>query len=231
MTKVVCVSQPGYFQPLHYYARVYESDVFVSLAGAQLTRKSGQHRAELYGQTLTVPIKGGNRQALEDAIPVYEDSWVDKHIDTLKQVYGKTPMYKNAGPMIWRMLVLAEHEKWSLAKIGFECLRMVMDYVDWKGTLAQEGKRPESIGNPSDWMLKIAKDHCATAYLCGQPAYEGYLKHDDFRNAGVELKVQSWKCPEYKQKKSGFVPNLSIIDAMMNCTKEELVEVLKGARE
>lgn len=224
----VCVSQPGYFQRLHYFARMYESDVFVSLAGAQISRRSGQCRAELDGQRLTVPVCGGNRQALLDVIPDYASRWTHKHAVALERLYGKAPMYKEVMELVVEVFLNAERFKWSMASLGIALARVVMERVAWKGKLLEAGLRPDCIEKPSDWMLMLAEEHNADVYLCGQPAYDAYLDLLSFEQANIEVRVQKWQCPEYRKMKGGFVPNLSVLDALMYCTPEELIAVLKG---
>lgn len=230
MGKKVCVYQPGYFQPLHYFARIYESDIFVSLAGAQLVRKHDQHRAKLNGLDLTVPVGGGHRQSLTDAVPCYEQKWVDKHLTSLKHAYGKAPFYADTMAIIEPMLRCAEQEKWSLARLGIETVGTVMDLVGWGGEVFEVPERPDNI-DASDWMLDIVMGCGGDTYICGKPAFDNYLRVKDFEDRRISVEVQEWKCPVYKQKGAEFKANLSILDALMHCNEDEFISVLRGVQE
>lgn len=227
MGKTVCVYQPGYFQPLHYFARIYESDVFASLAGAQLVRRNGQHRAKLYDYDLTVPVSGGHRQSLEKAIPCYDQRWVDKHLTSLRYMYGKALFYKDTIAIVEMLLRHAEQEHWSLAKIGLETVRIVMDLAGWRGDILEVHEKPAGL-DASDWMLHIVLECGGDTYICGQPAFNNYLRAADFEKKGIKVKVQDWICPVYKQKSANFKANLSVLDALMFCDVEEFLQVLKG---
>ena len=116
------VYQPGYFQPLHYYARMLSVDRFVLLDKAQLNRKVGQTHATVYGKggtvQLTVPVMGGNRLSLDEAIPDYAAGWEQKHLATIRQLYKNAPMFSYWYPMLEEHLLLMKEERASLGQIG-----------------------------------------------------------------------------------------------------------------
>lgn len=233
MGNTIVVYQPGYFQPLHYYARVWGSDVFVLLNSAQLNRRAGQARARLKGRRtevmITVPVRGGNRVLIKDAIPDYEQGWVDKHLKTIEQVYGKAPCFDSVFSWVERLLKEAEDGNWSLGMIGQTQAQEILYRLGWKGTLVEESE-PSRFEDASDWMLEIVKKVGGDTYVCGRVAYEEYVNVEKFAQQGVEVVVQEWECPVYKQlgRREDFVPNCSILDGLMSCGSDELIRVLEG---
>lgn len=233
MGKKVVIYQPGYFQPLHYYARVWNSDVFVLLGSAQLNRKVGQARAKIQSRdkdiVLTVPVKGGNRVLLKDAVPDYEQNWVSKHLKTIEMVYGRAKRFNNVFPVIEKLLHLAEEKSLSLGVLGSSQVIGIIQMLGWKGKAVVENELSR-FEDASDWMLDIVKKENGTVYVCGQVAYDKYLDIEKFRESGVEVVAQDWQCPVYKQMSKEFVPNCSILDGLMNCESGELVKVLEGVK-
>ena len=58
-----------------------------------------------------------------------------------------------------------------------------------------------------------------------------YMDRSLFEQHGIKITVQDWKCKEYPQlykKQQGFIPNLSIIDLLMNVSVDEAVKIIKG---
>lgn len=227
----VCVYQPGYFQPLHYYARAYSCDVFVLLCAAQVNRKVGQNKAKIKGKhfvyELKVPLSGGHRQPLSTTIPDYASGWVRRHIETIQHAYGKAKNFKATSAYVESMLRSARAHGLSLCSIGLSQASHILRSTGWQGQLIKLVRNEYGLEG-SDWMLDIAESFGATTYVCGRVAYEEYLDRDAFAQAGIALEVQDWKCPEYTQFGDTFEPNLSVLDAMMHCTTAELTEILRG---
>lgn len=227
----ICIYQPGYFQPLHYFARIWSSDRFLSLNSAQINRKAGQTRARIKGKAgttrLIVPVKGGNRVALNEAMPAYGERWARKHAQSISHTYQKAPMFKKVFPMLIDMYKSAENEKKTFSDMCETQIWRILKYLGWQGSMVSIDRKEEE--NASDWMLKLTKEFEGTEYVCGGVAYDSYLDLDSFLKEGVNVVVQDWICKEYAQQGNApFIPNLSIIDGLMNCSKEELVDVLEG---
>jgi len=56
-----------------------------------------------------------------------------------------------------------------------------------------------------------------TAYYTGAYATQVYLDPAPFAAAGIALRLQRWRAPEYPQLHGPFVPDLSIVDLMAHC--------------
>lgn len=232
MTRCV-VYQPGYFQPLHYFARMLSADVFVLLDAAQLNRKVGQTTAKIKGkggvQTLNLPVKGGKRISLQTAYPDYEADWQDKHLKAIRHCYSKALNFDAWYRDIEFLFADAADQAQSLAELGEIVVKWVNAYTWHDCNIVHESTRPADVTG-SEWMLDIAKRYNADTYICGKPAYDSYLDLGAFKSAGISVEVQDWECPKYKQVGTDFVPNLSIIDLLMNCTREQVVEILGGIK-
>lgn len=235
--KIVSIYQPCYLPPMHYIERVLQSDVFVLLDDVQLNRRVGQTRAHVAGKqgkvTLTVPVAGGNRVMLDEA-QFLDNGWEQKHIRTLKGLYG----YKEGSKAKEWIDKIEEIMKIGIARDRLfspfcdDLLRVVLDYLGWQGQYIVASKDKLVSGtkgvDPSTRMLEITKVLGGTDYLCGAKAAEQYLNLDEFEQNGVNVLVQNWKPREYKQKCKTFEPNLSIVDGLIMLSPEELLESLIG---
>ena len=85
--------------------------------------------------------------------------------------------------------------------------------------------------NPNEKIIALCKEVGATEDYCGGTGATAYMDEALYKKNGIKITVQDWKCQEYHQlftKQQGFIPNLSIIDLLMNVPTEEAVRVIKG---
>ena len=85
--------------------------------------------------------------------------------------------------------------------------------------------------NPNEKIIALCKEVGATEDYCGGTGATAYMDSELYKKNGIKITVQDWKCREYPQlftKQQDFIPNLSIIDLLMNVSTEEAVKVIKG---
>ncbi|MEK7165850.1 MAG: WbqC family protein, partial [Patescibacteria group bacterium] len=63
---------------------------------------------------------------------------------------------------------------------------------------------------------------------CGGTAVAAYMDEELFQKNGISVTVQDWKCRDYRQNfaRIPFLPNLSIIDLLMNVSYKEALGIL-----
>ena len=69
------------------------------------------------------------------------------------------------------------------------------------------------------------KEVNAKKYICGYGA-ENYLDFEKFANDNVEIGFLNSKNPIYKQFHGDFIPDLSILDMLMNVDRDNIKEYL-----
>lgn len=85
--------------------------------------------------------------------------------------------------------------------------------------------------SPNEKIVALIKEMGAVEDYCGGTSIAAYIDHSLFEKNGIKINVQDWKCKEYPQqfnKQAGFIPNLSIIDLLMNTSKKDAIEILIG---
>lgn len=226
-----CIYQAGYLQPLHYYARILESNKFIHLENVQLNRKVGQNKAFVKADdkcplAMVVPLYGGHRVDLKDAEPMYDD-FVDKHLETIKRIYSKRKMFDCVYPAIKNELKYAERHNLKFADMCFRLNLMILrTFLLYEGEIIRDIELDVKAENPSELMAVLTEAIECDEYVCGKPAYDNYLNLDDFAKRGINVKVQDWQCEEYSQKGKVFIGNLSILDLIMNVEPREAKRIL-----
>jgi hypothetical protein len=217
--------QPTYFSPLHYWNRVLSSDVFVILDNAQYIRKYWQNQMWLRtvdGEKViaSLPIRHtGQRFAIRDAEIDTSQRWARKHYATILSLYKKATFFPRFEPFLeWHYRHEARMVQGSFYKFVRSEIEFVLNMLGYRGAIL-EASTLGVDGKASEWMLNICLKvglPGEVTYLCGGVAYEEYMDIEAFERAGVDIEVQDWNCPVYQQRGSGFVPNLSILDLLLN---------------
>ena len=64
-------------------------------------------------------------------------------------------------------------------------------------------------------LINICRKVGANEFLSGSGGFD-YMRPDMYEESGVKLYYQKFAYPEYEQLHGDFVPNLSIIDMLLN---------------
>jgi len=185
------------------------------------------------------------------------EKWTSSHVQTIKSVYGKAPNFEKIFPQI-KSIIEGKHEsllELNLKTILWGVLNLLgekeikddmlsLDSVNQKLSqkhdfrlkeirLATSLKSFKNFTNQTanEKILSILKELGATEDYCGGTAMSAYVDESLFEKEGIKITVQDWKCQKYPQlfeDKLGFIPNLSIIDLLMNVDHKKAVEIING---
>lgn len=132
-------------------------------------------------------------------------------------MYGKSKYYKSLEPFLlelynqnWKYLA---NFNFTLLKWCFELLNIHTE-VKFSSILQIRGK------TATERVLEIAKKLDFSEYLSGITGRE-YLNPSRFEEEHIELSFQEFNHPVYPQRFGEFIPNLSIIDYLMNVGPHE----------
>jgi hypothetical protein len=221
--------QPAYIPWLGFFERIALSDILVVLDHVQLDTNSktnfvNRNRIKTpQGSTLlTVPLsrKGRHRELFINKMEIDNTSnWKYKHINTLKQFYGKSPFYKIYFLKIEELIQDSEN-KFSVY------VQKINDYLLEVIKIEPQVILSSSIVNLENYegenlILEICKKLNAKKYISG-PFGRDYLNKDNFDNNLISLYFHDYHHPTYKQNFEGFIPHLSILDLLFNHGDESL---------
>lgn len=206
---------------------------------------------------LAVSVKRGSLLAIKQTGVSHDQSWARKHVNVISNFYRSAPNLRALLPDIeglldLRFATIAELDIattcWALGRVlGME-LRIPEDLSIARMNellaarpifrlrqiaLGSDCFGPEA-GKPSsatERIMALCKMAGADQYLGGRTALQAYLDADLMRRAGIELAIQHWSCPIYRQQHtahSGFIADLSILDVLMNVPAEQVASLLAG---
>ncbi|HSW85807.1 MAG TPA: WbqC family protein [Candidatus Saccharimonadales bacterium] len=233
-------TQPQYFPRLHYFNRILNADVFMLRDDAQYVRKHkypGGYNGPSYQshtpikaangiQLLQIPTKHDNHSSIAETQLNNNTDWPELHLKTIRLAYGKAPFFTTIYPQLENLLT----KKYvSLADLNISTISWALSQLNMQGTKARlknitQGSQSQYIklnqkASATEKILGLCQEVAATEYYCGGTAVDAYLDRALLEKNGIKVIIQDWACPEYKQrfmKQHGWLPNLSIIDLLMN---------------
>jgi len=225
--KTIAVMQPYIFPYVGYYQLATKVDEFVFFDDVNFIKKGFIHRnnillnGEKFSFSIPVSKVSQNRKINEH---FYRGEF-DSFLKQIRRTYAKAPFFDEAIKIIESCLFQGEL---GVAQVNISSISAIFDYVDLPfdyssaSTLKIDGKY-----HAQDRIIKICKELGATHYVNAVGGKELY-DNNSFAQEGIKLSFIQPYLTEYKQISKDFVSGLSIIDALMYCTKSELVELIQG---
>jgi WbqC-like protein len=214
---LVGIHQPHYLPWLRYFEKIAHCDTFIVLDTVQFSKNGWQNRNKIKspaGATLlTAPVRASLDQALYEVRLDTNAPWLKKHHRSIEQNYRKAPHFAEHQAFLKEVY----SREWShLAELN----RCMLEYfvkalgIDTPIAYASELDVP---GAATERLVNLVKAVGGDAYYSGAFALEAYLDAATLEAAGIRLELQKWQAPEYPQLHGAFIPDLSIVDLLMNC--------------
>jgi hypothetical protein len=230
---IVSAHQPYFLPWLAFFDKIARSDLFVVLDHVQYGSESFQNRNRIKladgAHWITVPVlrRGLGERICDKAIAngaSTRDDWGRRVWRTLEQSYRRAPhfaLYRDA---------LAEvfSSRWErLLDLNLELLRRVLGWLDIRtpmvrsSTLGLEKQKTELLG-------ELCAYFGADVYLSGVGGARDYLDVPALAAQGVRVAWHQFSHPVYPQQHMalGFLPELSVIDLILNCGPESGARLL-----
>lgn len=167
-------------------------------------------------------------------IRVYED------LEKIFNTRFKTVDDLNSATLAWGLLYLLDFEFKDIEDLRLENINKILNSQDIfrlkkiiKATETKALKDYKKFDglSPNEKIITLCREVGASEDYCGGTGARAYLEEDIFKKNGIKVTIQDWKCAEYPQlftKQAGFIPNLSIIDLLMNVERRGAIDILKG---
>lgn len=221
MEKWIACVQSNYIPWKGYFDLINLVDEFILLDDVQYTRRDWRNRNKIkthHGmQWLTIPVKvKGMYKQLIHEVEISDQSWANKHFQSLKHNYTSSPFYPDYIDVIENIYTTASFA--SLSHTNHHFLIALCRLLDIKTTLSWSmdyNYNTYDVG-PSERLIKLCKQAGATHYLTG-PSAKSYMDTDLFAEASIEVVYMDYSgYTEYPQLFSPFEHNISILDLILN---------------
>jgi hypothetical protein len=220
---IVANHQPQYVPYLGFFYKLARCDLLVVMDDVQFLERGHQHRNLIKMQTgtqwLTVPVQQRRGQLIQEVVIDAAQNWRRKHWAALQANYGPAPYFKSLAPELQALLL--EGTQTHLSPLDLDLLRWVMQHlaIDVPMKLSSE---LAVTGERSERHVNICRAVGADTYLSGSGGRQ-YMELEVFERAGIAVQFVDFVARPYAQRFSqhGFIPNLSVLDALFNCGPAE----------
>ena len=227
----IAIWQPYFFPYIGYWQLINAVDLFLVADNAHFIQNSRIYHNHILGQ-------GGQPQYFGIEIShascthlICETSRVvnlkraDKMCRVLEYYYKKAPYYNEAMEVIKPILL---DEEPDLTRYLVKQLRIVAEYL---GTHTEFRLLSDVSKHWDCRATEVIRRTCnhfgITDYINPSGAGMDYYVKDAFREMGINLQfLRRNEDIRYQQRCDEFVPDLSIIDLMMYCSRDEIHDML-----
>lgn len=220
---IISAHQPAYDPWLGYFDKIKRSDVFVFLDTVQYEKNSFTNRNKIKTANgpvwITVPVIKSNHfdSIMSDMKIDIRSNWRKKHLNAIYLAYKKAEFFDVIYPQL-EELYSVEYE--NLVDMTWNHLMF------WLGLLNINTKIIKSSAlnissKKSDLVFDICKSLEADGYISGALGKD-YLEMDKFNEAGIDVEFQDFHMMPYPQLHGDYIPNLGVIDFVMNVDNYEL---------
>lgn len=225
----VAIMQPYFFPYIGYFNLIQASDLFVFYDDVNYIRRGWINRNTILSQQgsmlFTVPVSRASPNRLIKDVSVCADShWKNKFYRQLMHSYKKAPFFNSVIDVVFEPLDGATS---SVADLAIRSITSVYRYlgVDYEHTRSSVCS-PQTQGmEKADRLIAITRD-LGFHSLVSAPGGKALYKKGYFKSQGVELSFIETPLVGYAQYDDTFVPWLSIIDALMFCSKKRVIELI-----
>ncbi len=192
------LSELQYFPPISFVSALFKESYVLFDLYEPYRKMSFRNRCMIAGShgiiSLSIPLTDGRNQNLpmNDVLISNQEKWQARHFKSMQSAYNRSPFFE----YYRHELALIYQQPFDrLADWNFYCL-------NW-------------LGEKIDWPAEIRITDKAVPFLA-----EGY---NDCRNLILPKNFGQWNPVKYRQvfeERTGFSPNLSVIDLLFNVGPE-----------
>ncbi|MBW7961128.1 WbqC family protein [Bradyrhizobium sp. BR 10261] len=232
MSRTVVIHQPDFLPYLGFFHRFLQADLFVALDHVQFvqhSRNAWSHRDKIKTASgerwMSVSVKKCPMNTpIKDVRLSANSQWQQANLNLLRENYRGAPFFR---PIFDRLEQVHRTPFEYMAQFNLALIDVVCEWIGieiprvMSSTLVCSGRKSEMIAG-------IVADVGGDRYLSGTGARQ-YHEQEPFDRRGIEVIWQDFTHPVYPQQFDGFIPYLSVIDALFNCGPEATGAMLRSA--
>lgn len=224
----LAIMQPYFFPYIGYWQLVNAADRFVIYDDVKFIKRGwiNRNRILINGapQYITVPLDGASQNKRICDIAIHgAQPWQSKIVKSIEFAYGRSAFYSEIYPEIKRQICNDSH---NLAEFLTAHLKGMAEFlrIDTEIVISSRAYRNSDLRG-QERIIDICRREQANTYI-NLPGGRDFYDTGGFRAANIDLMFLSSRISPYRQSKVEFVPNLSVIDALMELGIDGVVERL-----
>lgn len=223
------IMQPYLFPYLGYFQLIQACDKFVIHDDVQYIRQGwvNRNRILVHGKeylfTFSVTHDDYSKAINQRYYTGAFETEVRKLLRNIDQSYSKSPGFDSIRALLVRILTASER---NVSKFNILSIQAICQYlgIDTEILVSSDLSYEKSLTAESR-VLAINQLLGSTHYINPVGGLELYSK-EAFLRSGVQLSFLQPTLRPYQQPTSDFYPGLSVIDTMMNCSRDDVRDML-----
>ncbi len=229
---IVSAHQPHYLPWSGYINKIYLSDVFMVMDNMVYTNKGFINRNRILNargiQYLTVPLLKpyGLLTKINELLidTKTRSNWRDKHLRGIRHNYAKGKGFPDFFPRLESVLT----QKYDCYfDLQFALIKMILLYLEIEVKIILASDNNTGGIKETELIERIIQDGGGDKMLLGLGASTKYVDIDYVKAKGYDIVLQNFEHPVYKQKGDLFIDGISVIDLILNNTREESIALIK----
>ncbi|MDH3267270.1 MAG: WbqC family protein [Ignavibacteria bacterium] len=218
----VAIHQPNFLPWLGYFYKLSICDCFVFLDDAQFSKNSFINRNKIKtprgADWLTLPVQSSGKFG-QNINEVRINNFADtnkKILTTIKMNYSKAEYFKQYFPELEEIF---NNSSENLSELNINLILWIYKILQINKQFYYSSKILDVQGSATEKLISICEKLECNTYLSGFGGLK-YQEEELFSAANIELKIYNFNHPQYSQLWGEFLPNLSILDLILNCGEE-----------
>ncbi len=221
------IMQPYFFPYLGYWQLINIVDKYVVYDDVAYIKSGWINRNNLLinGQAhlVTLPLKDASSFKNINEIEI-DESRKDKVLKTIQMAYSKSTHYEEIMPIIESLFL----NNSNIAVLNYNSIIEINKYLDINTEIILSSTlNKNNMLKAQDKVIHINKILNSTNYINAIGGQELYDR-ETFKQNNIVLNFLKFIPVKYKQLKNDFISNLSIIDVLMFCSKNEIKDMLNS---
>ena len=227
---ILAAHQPQYLAYTGYFDKLDQADVFVLLDTVQYKKNEWINRNRIKTPNgplfVTVPVSFSFGDTIKDVRLIPNNPWLRKHLQSIRTYYGKAEYFKEYIALLQQIL-MREYD--TLSELNNTIIIEIARWLGIETRIETASNLPEMPDQPDRRLIELAKHFGCDTYLAGSGGRD-YMDASIWQGSGVKVQFQQFEEPERMQMHGDLIPNLSIIDLLMNEGGESL-KILRQVRK
>lgn len=227
----LAIMQPYFFPYIGYFSLVKNTDYFIFFDIPQYIRKGWINRNRILGNNnadvyITVPIEKQHRET-----PINQTR-ISNNTNWREKIRGQLKFYKKRAPFYYDVIDMVDtvfnKEYDTVSELAIQSIVCSCEYLglDIKYNICSQMNLPDfNVKEPDEWALNITKYMGYDTYI-NPPGGKSFFSVKKYENEGITLQFLEQELLVYNQRNEKFIPGLSIIDIMMFCKPEDIVDMM-----
>ena len=171
---------------------------------------------------MPVNLKGHTSRTIKDTEIVNDQPWYKKHWKTIQQNYRKSPFFRDHKDF----LEDTYNKNWILLnELNSHLLSYFIDFLDVNTKIVFLSDLNVN-GKKEDLIINLCEHFSASDFIFGALG-KNYVQEEKFLISNIKIHFHEYQDLHYKQMWGEYIPNLSIVDMLMNVEPSKLKDFYK----